>query len=69
MTRIECITQDPAERALADAGYLAACTGSADLMALSRNCVGTGCGGHPICRPCFEVGKSLGWVLREDAHD
>jgi hypothetical protein len=64
---IQCVTRDPGEPAAAR--YLAVCTGRADLIARSRRCVdaeaGTGnhCGGHLICRPCFDLAVADGSVV------
>ena len=53
MSDIQCITQDPNEPA--PEAYLLVCTGRGDLIADSVLCPPE-CGGHPICRPCFELG-------------
>lgn len=68
---LECITRSPGEPA--PARYLAVCTGRADLIARSRNCVdaerGTGsqCGGHAICRPCFDLAVAEGRIVPDAA--
>lgn len=56
----ECITQSPDEPSPAE--FLAVCTVSADLLAESVNCTEAGCGGHPICRPCYELAVERGRV-------
>lgn len=64
---LDCITQDGVEALLAP-DYLAICSVRADLMACSRYCQGTGCGGHPICRPCYDLGIERG-LIEPDASD
>ena len=56
----DCITQSPDEPAGTE--YLAVCTVKADLLAESVNCTEAGCGGHPICRPCFDIAVQRGRV-------
>lgn len=31
-------------------------------VADSIHCAGTGCGGHPICRPCYDLGIQRGLI-------
>jgi hypothetical protein len=59
---IPCITQDMREALAAGPDYLAVCTGTAELISTSIYCEGTGCGGHPVCRPCYELGKERGLI-------
>lgn len=65
-TGIPCITQDPGEPA-ADM-YLEICEGVAFTMATSVRCpveeteTLIPCGGHPICKPCFDLAVELGFV-------
>lgn len=61
-TGLECITQDAKEAAIAP-DYVSICTIRADLMACSVHCAGTGCGGHPICRPCYTLGVERGLIV------
>lgn len=64
---IECVTV--AERNIAAPAYLAVCTGEGDLIAVSRRCPGEDegeCGGHPICRPCYELGVVKGLIAPRD---
>lgn len=56
-----CITQSPEEPAAQE--YLDVCTVKADLLAESSRCVEAGCGGHPICRPCYGLGVERGLVV------
>lgn len=63
----ECVTR--AEREIASPDYLAVCTGIADLIATSLHCPGETdagtCGGHAICRPCFDLGVERGLIEPE----
>ena len=59
MTDIACITQDPKEPA--PEAYLAVCTGRGDLIADSVYCPPE-CGGHPVCRPCYDLGVMSGHI-------
>ena len=54
---IECITQSPDEPSPPE--FLDVCTIKADLIACSFRCPEE-CGGHPICRPCFELARQRG---------
>ena len=57
----DCITQSPDEPAGPE--YHVVCTVKADLLAESVNCTAAGCGGHPICRPCFDLAIERGLVV------
>lgn len=52
---LPCITQDPTEPAGPE--YLAVCTGYGELLGRSIHCPPE-CGGHPICRPCWELSQA-----------
>jgi hypothetical protein len=54
---LPCITQDPSEPAGPE--YLAVCTGFGELLGRSFHCPPE-CGGHPICRPCYELAQANG---------
>lgn len=62
---IECVTQ--AEKDIPEAApYLEVYDGWAVAIATSRLCPtedGERCGGHPVCRPCLELGKANGWIV------
>ena len=60
----ECITQSPDEPAPPE--YLAVCTVEAELLACSFRCPDE-CGGHPICRPCFDLAHERGELHPKDA--
>lgn len=57
---IACISQDRSQAVPQE--YLAICTETADLLANSTYCEGTGRGGHPICRPCYDLARLTGLV-------
>lgn len=60
--KIHCVTQHPRERQWASAEFLEVCDDNPVDVITSRNCVGTGCGGHPICAPCLELAREKGIV-------
>lgn len=64
---IICVTQGSEESG--SFKYKAICTKRADLLATSIHCVGTGCGGHPICRPCYELSVKTGLVVPTEEKD
>lgn len=57
---LRCITQDPYEPVGAE--FLAVCDDNPVDVMTSRNCENTGCGGHPICRPCLTLARETGLV-------
>ena len=63
---IECVTQ--AERHIPGAApYLAVCNGRAEVIATSPMCPRPPeepCGGHPLCRPCLDLGRAVGWIVQ-----
>lgn len=58
----ECITQGKGEPA--PSAFLAVCVGRATEVACSVHCEGTGCGGHPICKPCLDLAVTTGLVTK-----
>lgn len=60
----ECITQSPDEPSPPE--FLAVCTVDAELLACSFRCPFE-CGGHPICRPCFDLANQRGELHWKDA--
>lgn len=60
---IHCVTQDPREQELASLEFIKACDDNPVDVITSRNCEGTGCGGHPICAPCLALAREKGLVI------
>lgn len=59
---IPCVTLDTTEGPLRHR-YIDGCVGLAELVAASIHCPDDKCGGHPICRPCYDRAKREGLVL------
>lgn len=57
-----CVTQDAERKGIAHPDFLEVCVVVADLVAQTTWCEITGCDGHPICQPCFDLGVERGVI-------